>query len=187
MGAIALGVKPLDVVNLWMPRELFAPSPLAQIWELGGTRFEAQAAPLLKYGGGVTNVFTRGPLAYAHLLIHHHARGCSTNHSRLAQANTILRFVPVVNLMLRISNFGHHPYMMALNRELDWKRYFAYSIRSDQWLYSTAGNAGSSQDDAYFSEHPTPFFRRNTSNLFSQAFNECNGQPEPIWLASLCW
>ena len=95
--------------------------------------------------------------------------------------------VPVVNLMLRISNFGHHPYMMALNRELDWKRYFAYSIRSDQWLYSTAGNAGSSQDDAYFSEHPTPFFRRNTSNLFSQAFNECNGQPEPIWLASLCW
>ena len=74
MGAIGLGVKPLDVVNLWMPRELFAPSPLAQIWELGGTRFEAQAAPLLKYGGGVTNVFTRGPLAYAHLLIHHQAR-----------------------------------------------------------------------------------------------------------------
>ena len=85
--------------NLWTwlicecpGRELFAPSPLAQIWDLGETRFEVWVStPVEIWRRGYKCVYARTACIYAHLLIHHHARGCSTNHSRLAQANTILR------------------------------------------------------------------------------------------------
>ena len=165
MGAIGLGVKPLDVVNLWMPRELFAPSPLAQIWDLGGTRFAAISTPVEIWRRGYKRVYAR--TARLHIRASSYSPPCQwvlnqPFKTRSGKHNPSI--VPVVNLILRISNFGHHPYMMALNQVLDWKRYFAHSIRSDQWLGSTAG---SFQDESYFSEHPTPFFRRNTSNLLA--------------------
>ena len=45
-----------------------APWPRSETWWVEpGLRFVA--APLLKYGGGVTNVFTRGPLAYTRIFL----------------------------------------------------------------------------------------------------------------------
>ena len=137
MGAIGLGVKPLDVVNLWMPRELFAPSPLAQILELGGTRFEALSTPVEIWRRGYKCVYSRSACIRASSYSPPgQARGCSTNHSRLAQANTILRLSRLSTSYWGYQILGTTLYMMALNRVLDWKRYFAHSIPSDQWLGS---------------------------------------------------
>ena len=151
MGAIGLRVKPLDVVNLWMPRQgIIRTKPLGPDLRFGWNQvWGLSQHPCWNMAAGLQMCLREDRL---HIRASSYSPPCpwvlnQPFKTRSGKHNPSI--VPVVDLMLRISNFGHHPYMMALNQVPYWKRYFAHSICSDQWLDSTAG---SSQDDAYFSE-----------------------------------
>ena len=133
-----------------------------------------QSAPLLKYGGGGTNVFTRGVLAYAHLLIHHQARPVGAQPTIQDSLRQTQSFdCPGYQPHIEDIKFSAPPIHDGIKPSTRLKEVFRtfHTLRS--MVRFQACNASSSQDDAYFSEHPAPFFRRNTSNLLAYDSLDC--------------